>query len=252
MAKLTKFPLEMENGAKVRSIEELRENADVKSIVTYFLDGRLRRWCSAWRYDDLPDKLDNITFEMIKSIYDVLGIKADDSQIEAYLKENGTQMGGKSVMRVENDDEIIDDEELKSKIKPYLSKQQPYVNVDIDLSDFAIDLIPVSSSLTVIRILNRKNFNRLDYLHDARILTNSNGIYYYIALQLQLMKSCETAQPFAVDSPMKIPMPMPMPEMKIPMPTPKSDGKYFNNKTMGIGFPETSEIKIPFLKSPQE
>lgn len=241
MVKLTKFPLEMENGARVRSIEELRENADVKSIVTYFLDGRLRRWCSAWRYDDLPDKLDNITFEMIKSIYDVLGIKADDSQIEAYLKENGTQMGGKSVMCVENDDEIIDDEELKNKIKPYLSNQQPYVNVDIDLSDFAIDLIPVSSSLTVIRILNKKNSNRYDYLHDARIYTMSDGIYRNIALRLQCIKSFEMAQPFAVDS-----------SMKIPMPTPKSDGKYFNNKTMGLGFPETTGFKNPFSKSPQE
>ncbi|MCM1508342.1 MAG: hypothetical protein NC177_14610 [Ruminococcus flavefaciens] len=247
MAKLTKFPLEMENGARVRSIEELRENADVKSIVTYFLDGRLRRWCSAWRYDDLPDKLDNILFEMIKGIYDVLGIKADDSQIEAYLKENGTQMGGKSVMCVENDDEIIDDEELKSKVKPYLNQQPPYVNVDIDLSDFAIDLIPVSSSLTVIRIMYKKNSCRYNSVYDTRICTMDDGIYRNIAFQLQSIQSINMAQPFAAESPMKIPMP----EMKIPMPTPKN-GKYFNTKTMGIGFPETSEIKIPFFKSPQE
>ena len=174
MSKLIKFPLEMENGAKVRSIEELRENADVKSIVAYFLDGRLGRWCNAWRYDGLPEKLEDTTCEMIKNIYDVLEIPVDDSQIEAYVKENGIHVSDKSVADTENDEEIIDDEELKNKLKSY-------VNPDVNLSDYAIDLLPVNSTLTVVRILIKKDSSRYNFIHDAKIGFQDDWIYQNIA-----------------------------------------------------------------------
>ena len=39
-----KFPLKMANGALVRTIEELRENFDIVSVLTYYKDGRLVKW----------------------------------------------------------------------------------------------------------------------------------------------------------------------------------------------------------------
>ena len=178
MAKrLPKFPLEMANGAKVRSIEELRENADIKSIVAYFLDGRLKRWCNAWRYDGLPEKLEDTTCEMIKNIYDVLEIPVDDSQIEAYVKENGIHVSNKSVVDTENDEEIIDDEELKNKLKSY-------VKSDVNLSDYAIDLLPVNSTLTVVRILIKKDSSRYNFIHDDKIGFQNDWIYQNIAYML--------------------------------------------------------------------
>lgn len=120
MAKLTKFPLEMANGAKVRSIEELRENADVKSIVAYFLDGRLGRWCNAWRYDDLPARLENATAELIKNIYDVLEITVDVQEIEAYVKENSTHISSQPISYAEMEEPLTDSEEVKNKLRAYL------------------------------------------------------------------------------------------------------------------------------------
>ena len=174
MAKLTKFPLEMANGAKVRSIEELRENADVKSIVAYFLDGRLGRWCNAWRYDDLPAQLEDATAELIKRIYDALEIPIDASEIENYMKENGIRVSSKPDMNVENDDEIIDDEELKNKL-------QSYVDPEVNLSDYAIDLLPVNSTLTVISVSYKNNPIRFNVVYDAQMQEDSNGLYKYIA-----------------------------------------------------------------------
>lgn len=86
---LPKFPLEMANGTKVRNIEDLRANADIDSIVTYFLDGRLARWCRAFGYDTFPEKFEGITFELIKNIYDTLEIPANEQEIKGYIKENG-------------------------------------------------------------------------------------------------------------------------------------------------------------------
>ena len=138
MAKLTRFPLEMANGAKVRSIEELRENADVKSIVAYFLDGRLGRWCSAWRYDDLPEKLENVTCEMIKNIYDVLEIPVDVQEIEAYVKENSTHMSSQPMSCAEVEEPLTDNEKVKNKLKSY-------IDASISLSDYSIEVTPVEA-----------------------------------------------------------------------------------------------------------
>lgn len=181
MAKLTKFPLEMANGAKVRSIEELRENADVKSIVAYFLDGRLGRWCNAWRYDDLPAQLEDATAELIKRIYDALEIPVDASEIENYVKESGIRVSGKPAMNAENEGEIVDDEELKKKL-------QPYVDPEVDLSDYVIDLVPVNSTLTVIRTFCKKTSIRYSFVHDTQIRPqDDDGIYKDIASMLRTM-----------------------------------------------------------------
>ena len=38
---MPKFPLKMANGVNVRNIEDLRTNADIESIVGYYLSGQL-------------------------------------------------------------------------------------------------------------------------------------------------------------------------------------------------------------------
>lgn len=200
MAKLTRFPLEMANGAKVRSIEELRENADVKSIVAYFLDGRLGRWCSAWRYDDLPAQLENVTTELIKHIYDALEIPVDASEIENYVKENGIHASGKPAMN------IVDDEELKNKLKPY-------INPEVNLSDYAIELLPVNSTLTVISVSYKNNSIRFNDVYDAQMQEDDNGLYKYIAYLLCRLHN--------IHNPPKL----------------ATQGKYFNNETMNLNTP---------------
>ena len=44
MSKKIKFALEMKDGVKVRTLEELREHFDMKKVVAYFFDGKLQKW----------------------------------------------------------------------------------------------------------------------------------------------------------------------------------------------------------------
>ena len=63
MAKQIKFPLGMKNGAEVRSIEELRENFDMESLMKHFLSGKLKRWLESYYYDDILEKIQDLTGE---------------------------------------------------------------------------------------------------------------------------------------------------------------------------------------------
>lgn len=52
MAKKIRFPLKMKNGAEVRSLEELKENFDLESVLSYFMDGKLVTWLADRYYDE--------------------------------------------------------------------------------------------------------------------------------------------------------------------------------------------------------
>lgn len=41
MAKKIRFPLEMENGVEVRSMEELRDNFSISRVLSYLKNGKL-------------------------------------------------------------------------------------------------------------------------------------------------------------------------------------------------------------------
>lgn len=51
MAKKVRFPLEMEDGIEVRSLEELKENFSLDRVLFYLLDGKLETWLRD-RYED--------------------------------------------------------------------------------------------------------------------------------------------------------------------------------------------------------
>lgn len=51
MAKKARFPLEMEDGIEVRSLEELKENFSLDRVLFYLLDGKLETWLRD-RYED--------------------------------------------------------------------------------------------------------------------------------------------------------------------------------------------------------
>lgn len=52
MARIIRFPLKMKNGAEVRSLDELKENFDLESVIGYFADGMLQKWLSDRYYDE--------------------------------------------------------------------------------------------------------------------------------------------------------------------------------------------------------
>lgn len=73
MAKRIKFPLKMGNGESVRNIEELRDNFDLASVITYFSDGKLITW------------LENRYYE--KEIEAIKTLKQDDPNLGKKLCE---------------------------------------------------------------------------------------------------------------------------------------------------------------------
>lgn len=57
MAKKIKFALEMKDGMKVRTLEELQEHFDLKTVIGYFLDGKLQKWLEDRYYDEKVEAL---------------------------------------------------------------------------------------------------------------------------------------------------------------------------------------------------
>lgn len=70
MAKIIQFPLEMADGAKVRTLEELQEHYDIASVIKYYKDGRLLRWLKANYEDEIAENLQ----ELLKKVFSVLGL----------------------------------------------------------------------------------------------------------------------------------------------------------------------------------
>jgi hypothetical protein len=57
---LIKFPLELKDGAKVMTIDELRANFDLNKIIDYFKDGTLEKFLRDRFYEDEADALKNL------------------------------------------------------------------------------------------------------------------------------------------------------------------------------------------------
>ena len=64
MARKIRFPLKMKNGAEVRTLEELRENFDLESILGYFTDGKLAIWLSDRYYDEKANAISALSTDM--------------------------------------------------------------------------------------------------------------------------------------------------------------------------------------------
>lgn len=85
-----KFPLRMDDGSEVRTLEELREHADFATIAGRYDDGALRRWLRTWDFvaeTEKVEQLDNEAEGFHKALYEVLGIpwtEETDAQVIQY------------------------------------------------------------------------------------------------------------------------------------------------------------------------
>lgn len=133
-----KFPLKMGNGIEVRNIENLRANADIESIMKYYLSGQLNRWCKAYGYKDILECLKNSRIQYVKTVCNILGISITDDEIQAYLSENPSFSFTTKQMTDGSEEEfpVVDNTEIKIKIKQY-------VNLDINLDDYEIEVSPI-------------------------------------------------------------------------------------------------------------
>jgi len=64
MAKKIRFPLKMKNGAEVRTLDELKENFDLESVLGYFTDGKLSTWLADRYYDEKAEAVAALSADM--------------------------------------------------------------------------------------------------------------------------------------------------------------------------------------------
>ena len=108
MAKNIQFPLEMADGAKVRTLEELQEHYDIASVIKYYKDGRLLRWLKANYEDEIAENLQESENQSLKNIFSVLELpEPSDEDL-------------KNVDLRSFDGTTTEDENLKAEIKKHL------------------------------------------------------------------------------------------------------------------------------------
>lgn len=81
MAKKVRFPLEMDNGVEVRSVEELKENFSLSRVLGYVADGKLITWLQdryATELADEVERLDKDDDELAKKVCQIFDIPFDD------------------------------------------------------------------------------------------------------------------------------------------------------------------------------
>ena len=95
MAKKIRFPLQMNDGAAVRTLEELREHFDLESVLGYFADGKLKTWLADRYYDEMAEKVADLSADMPDlnaKLCEILGVEysaeADDTDFEALQRRN--------------------------------------------------------------------------------------------------------------------------------------------------------------------
>lgn len=94
MMKKHRFPLEMEEGVKVNSLEELRDKFSLERVLGYLSDDKLIRWLRDRYIDEIADeieKLDRNDNILPKRLCEILDVKYDEEysiDIEAIEERN--------------------------------------------------------------------------------------------------------------------------------------------------------------------
>ncbi len=87
------MPLKMANGVSVRTIEDLRSNFDLSSVVGYFLDGKLLTWLNARYYDEeskMVEALSEKDKNLAKKLCEILKVNysGEEISVEQILLNN--------------------------------------------------------------------------------------------------------------------------------------------------------------------
>lgn len=111
MAKKIRFPLQM-NGTDVRTIEELRENFDLESVLGYFANGKLVTWLRNRYYDNEAMAVEALSAndsELNQKLMSILGVSADENaeeiDVRTIQKRNEKLM---LLRQITDDQEIIE------------------------------------------------------------------------------------------------------------------------------------------------
>lgn len=82
MAKTIRFPLEMDDGKEVRTLDELRDSFSLERVLAYLEDGKLITWLKARYADDIAQSLEALAKddpELPKKVCEIFGVEYDES-----------------------------------------------------------------------------------------------------------------------------------------------------------------------------
>ena len=159
VAKKIKFPLKMKNGALVRTLEELRENYDVESLIEHYESGKLLTWLEDHYYDvevqnvsALNRSAKNFTVLLCNS----LGIEAQEEE----LSDVDTDFLKRRVEKLEYLKTLTADEMILNKVDEIAISQEDLIDL-LDMGKHTIYLcqgeftVPLSvPNMTYIGIFN--------------------------------------------------------------------------------------------------
>lgn len=95
MARKIRFPLKMKNGAEVRTLDQLKENFDLESVLGYFVDGKLSTWLVDRYYDEKAAAVSLLSADMPDfntKLCEILEVEyqanEDDTDLELIKRHN--------------------------------------------------------------------------------------------------------------------------------------------------------------------
>ena len=142
--RMVKFPLKMKNGTEVRTLEELRNNADIESIMNYYFSGQLSRWCRAFNINELPEKITENKEMFVNRLLATIAIHFPAADIHHYGNNNfGNSTEVKAVPDTD-EEKITDDKEVKNRLKNIM-------NGEINLDNYMIEVTPIEDESGTIK-----------------------------------------------------------------------------------------------------
>lgn len=125
MAKRIKFPLEMKDGNKVRTIEEFRTYFDSEKAVMYFLNGKLQGWLEDRHYNHYYEevcRIDPKKGNILQTICEVLDIECDVNISESIdLKK--IEKNNKKIEKIR---QYVDDKKILEKLDSIAMNQKEF------------------------------------------------------------------------------------------------------------------------------
>lgn len=116
MARKIRFPLKMKNGAEVRTLDQLKENFDLESVLGYFVDGKLSTWLADRYYDEKAEAVSALSADMPElnsKLCEILEIDyqpEDDSANLEYVQRRNEKL--KILNSFTDDNEILNNIDL--------------------------------------------------------------------------------------------------------------------------------------------
>ena len=111
MAKKIRFPLEMENGVEVRSMEELRDNFSTSRVLSYLKNGKLEVWLRDRFETDIAEKIGQLDLQaedLARNLCEIFDVSFDE-ETEAELQKSAERAERILLLRKYIDDDEFED-----------------------------------------------------------------------------------------------------------------------------------------------